>query len=74
MFHFHHPETLREWFKQSATLRARLQNIPSLDETDLRSAQIKAINNLEQSFKNNRPRALIQIATGIVLIIKMVFD
>ena len=30
----------------------------------LRPAQINAINNLEKSFKNNRPKALIQMATG----------
>jgi len=30
-----------------------------LDETNLRPAQIIAINNLEKSFKGNRPKALI---------------
>ncbi|QNR25512.1 type I restriction endonuclease subunit R [Croceimicrobium hydrocarbonivorans] len=64
IFHFHRPETLLEWFGQVKTLRARLKDIPELDETGLRPAQIKAIRNLETSFKDNRPKALIQMATG----------
>jgi type I restriction enzyme R subunit len=64
IFHFHRPETLLEWFGQEKTLRARLKEIPELDETGLRPAQIKAIRNLETSFKDNRPKALIQMATG----------
>ena len=35
-----------------------------MDKSGLRPAQIKAIENLELSFKNNRPKALIQMATG----------
>ena len=46
------------------SLRGRLLDIPQLNETGLRPAQIKAINNLEQSFKKNKPKALIQMATG----------
>src|SRR5690554_4081973 len=64
LFYFHQPETLTEWFGQDKTLRARLKDIPELDETGLRPAQIKAIRNLETSFKDNRPKALIQMATG----------
>src|SRR5690606_1825108 len=64
VFHFHKPETLLEWSGQKKTLRARLKEIPELDETGLRPAQIKAIRNLETSFKDNRPKALIQMATG----------
>ncbi|MBY0124407.1 DEAD/DEAH box helicase family protein [Bacillus sp. S/N-304-OC-R1] len=64
VFHFHQPSTLLEWFGQSSTLRSRLRNIPELDKEGLRPAQIKAIKNLETSFKNNRPKALIQMATG----------
>lgn len=64
VFHFHRPETLTEWLGQSATLRARLQQIPELNTEALRPAQIRAIEQLEQSFKENRPRALIQMATG----------
>lgn len=64
VFHFHQPLTLQEWFGQNTTLRSRLRNIPKLDKEGLRPAQIKAVTNLETSFKNNRPRALIQMATG----------
>ena len=46
------------------SLRNRLLDIPALDSTGLRPAQIVAIENLEQSFKKNKPRALIQMATG----------
>lgn len=64
VFHFHRPETLMEWKAQGKTLRARLKDLPELDEQGLRPAQIKAISNLETSFKGNRPKALIQMATG----------
>jgi type I restriction enzyme R subunit len=64
VFSFHKPATIAEWLKKGASLRTRLQNIPVLDETGLRPAQIKAVNNLEHSFKKNRPKALIQMATG----------
>jgi type I restriction enzyme R subunit len=46
------------------TFLARLQHMPALKEAGLWPAQIKAIHNLEQSLKENRPRALIQMATG----------
>lgn len=64
VFTFHRPETFREWIKKGNSLRANLQKIPSLPPDGLRDCQIKAINNLEVSFKENRPRALIQMATG----------
>ncbi len=64
VFHFHQPKTILEWFDQTETLRSRLKNIPPLDEQGLRPAQITAINNLETSFKDNRPKSLIQMATG----------
>ena len=64
VFSFHKPETIAEWLKKGKSLRERLLQIPALDETGLRPAQIVAINNLEHSFKKNRPKALIQMATG----------
>lgn len=64
VFWFHKPETIAEWLKKEKSLRARLLSMPVLDETGLRPAQIVAINNLEHSFKKNRPKALIQMATG----------
>jgi len=64
LFTFHRPETFIQWTKDSNSLRARLQFIPALPETGLRDCQVVAINNLEKSFKDNRPKALIQMATG----------
>lgn len=63
LFHFHQPKTLGEWFSKEP-LRKKLQNIPPLSEGGLRDAQINAITNIEKSFKDNRPKALIQMATG----------
>jgi type I restriction enzyme, R subunit len=64
VFSFHHPETFLQWSKESKTLRARLHDIPSLPIDGLRDCQITAITNLEKSFKDQRPKALIQMATG----------
>ena len=64
IFSFHQPETLLEWAKRDDTLRARLQNLPRLITSGLRDCQIEAITNLDISFKEARPRALIQMATG----------
>ena len=71
VFNFHRPETIKEWLAQGASLRARLQHIPQLNpehrpahELRLRDCQEIAITNLEESFKADRPRALIQMATG----------
>lgn len=64
VFTFHRPETFLEWYKQEASLRTKLNDIPALPETGLRVCQVTAINNLEQSFKDARPKALIQMATG----------
>lgn len=64
VFTFHRPETFVQWLNQSKTLRTRLHDIPALPEEGLRDCQITAINNLEKSFKDQRPKALIQMATG----------
>ncbi len=64
VFSFHKPETILEWLNKGKSLRSALNYLPGLDSTGLRGAQIKAINKLEESFRNNRPRALIQMATG----------
>ena len=64
VFNFPKPETMQDWHTRSATLRARLQTLPCLDPVGLRACQIIAINGLEASFKADRPRALIQMATG----------
>ena len=64
VFNFHRPETLAEWLSQPATLRASLQQLPPLVHDGLRDCQITAITNLEESFKQDKPRALVQMATG----------
>jgi type I site-specific restriction endonuclease len=64
VFAFHNPETLNEWLSQGNTLRARLTNMPVLISEGLRDCQIEAIQNLEKSFTEARPRALIQMASG----------
>ena len=71
VFWFHQPETL-EWQIEDevnhggGTLRARILAMPALehDRSRLRDAQFEAITNLERSLKENRSRALIQMATG----------
>lgn len=64
VFSFHRPETLRDWVKRDKSLRRRLLDLPALQTDGLRDCQINAITKLETSFKENRPRALIQMATG----------
>src|SRR5690606_37569514 len=64
VFAFHRPGTLREWLLQPETLRARLQKLPPLDTHGLRHCQVEAIQGLESSLAQDKPRALIQLATG----------
>lgn len=64
IFSFHRPEALKELIKQPDTLRHRFFNIPVLQTQGLRNCQIIALNKLEESFRKNLPRALIQMATG----------
>ena len=64
VFAFHKPETLLEWSSQKDTLRSRLKTMPTLIIEGLRGCQIEAIQNLEESFEEARPRALIQMASG----------
>jgi type I restriction enzyme R subunit len=64
VFAFHRPETLAEWAAEAQPLRARLRAMPPLLNPDLWPAQRRAILGLEDSLKLDRPRALIQMATG----------
>src|SRR4030066_2147415 len=64
VFAFHKPETLHEWVHQERTLRDRLRGMPPLIKEGLRECQVEAIENLERSFAESRPRALIQMASG----------
>ncbi|MBW2655433.1 MAG: DEAD/DEAH box helicase family protein, partial [Deltaproteobacteria bacterium] len=51
-------------FGKPSTLNLRLKQMPKLIEDGLWPAQIIAVKNLETSLAQNRPRALIQMATG----------
>ena len=67
VFAFHKPETLLEYLEPDHQLNARLTNLPTSDQmpkSNLWSAQIEAIRNLEKSLAANKRRALIQMATG----------
>ena len=70
VFAFHRPETLQSWFDDAVedndrpTLRARLRTMPRLDPEGLWPAQVRAIHNTERLLAENRPRVLIQMATG----------
>lgn len=70
VFWFYRPETLAAWLDEvrrypgAPTLRHRLQNMPPADLADLWPPKDVAIRNLEESLAANRPRALIQMATG----------
>jgi len=64
VFTFHRPETFRTWLKTEKSLRKSLLDIPVLPTEGLRDCQIKAITKLESSFKEFKPKALIQMATG----------
>lgn len=50
--------------QRGQTFLARMQRLPPLKEEGLWPAQITAIRNLEASLAANKPRALIQMATG----------
>jgi type I restriction enzyme R subunit len=65
VFSFLKPETLADLLSDDApSLRASLKHMPTLKEEGLWPAQIKAVNGLEKSMAENRPRALVQMATG----------
>ncbi len=80
LFHFHRPEVLAAWLEadplptpggkyptgtpRPGTLRGHLKAMPPLNGTGLWPAQVRAVENLERSFAEDRPRALIQMATG----------
>ncbi|NLO60972.1 MAG: DEAD/DEAH box helicase family protein, partial [Spirochaetales bacterium] len=64
VFSFHRPESLQALLAQPDTIRNNMKRFPPLDETGFRTCQVNAIKNLELSFSENRPRALIQMATG----------
>ncbi len=64
IFSFHQPETLRDLSLMPDTIRNYLKSLPPLDTTGFRDCQTIALQNLDESFAENRPRALVQMATG----------
>ena len=47
-----------------SSLRSRLQTLPPLEQGFLFPNQVEAVTNLEHSLQRNRPRSLVQMATG----------
>lgn len=64
VFSFHRPETLKALLTARDTIRNNMKHFPALDDTGFRQCQINAIHNLDISFANNHPKALVQMATG----------
>jgi type I restriction enzyme R subunit len=77
VFSFHRPDTLREWLDaeldrrlgkpgapSAPTLKGRMRLAPPLNPAGMWPAQIRAVENLEASFRDGKPRALVQMATG----------
>jgi type I restriction enzyme R subunit len=77
VFSFHRPETLGSWLSAevgrrsgkadaplAATLKGRMRLAQQLNRAGMWPAQIRAVENLEASFRDGRLRALIQMATG----------
>ena len=64
VFSFHQPQELQRLLKQPDTVRNRMKQFPGFDTTGFRACQITAIDKLEESFAANKPKALIQMATG----------
>ena len=64
VFTFHRPETFKDWMLAPRSLRSGIAALPPLDPAGLRDCQTDAITNLEASLKADRPRALVQMATG----------
>lgn len=64
VFSFFQPETLQNLLEEPDTIRNNMKHFPEFDTTGFRKCQIIAVKNLDQSFAENKPRALCQMATG----------
>ena len=64
VFAFHRPETLDNWTLAPRSFRSGIASLPPLNLAGLRECQEKAITKLETSLKADKPRALVQMATG----------
>lgn len=63
VFHFHQPERLVHWL-QNGSLRQGSHQLPDLSTSNLRQSQIEAIASLEESLRDDRPRALVEMTVG----------
>lgn len=64
VFTFHRPDELIRLAKLDDQVRTLLRKMPPLEKGQLWRVQIDSIQNLEKSLSENRPRSLIQMATG----------
>ena len=77
IYNIHQPRTLKRWFDAAVAIQkgrpgappapsflARMAKAPPLKSTGMWPAQKKAVENLEISINDGRPRALVQMATG----------
>lgn len=64
VFTFHRPEELIRLATLDHQVRGLLQKMPPLNVEGLWPLKIATINKLERSLADNRPRSLIQMATG----------
>lgn len=65
VFNFYKPETFEEWIKHPKdTLRSKLAKIPPVNNKKLWKTQEEAINNILSSLAKDKPKALVQMATG----------
>ena len=64
VFSFFQPTTLSRLTVMADTIRNNLKRMPKLLTRGFRDCQIAALNNLDKSFAENRPKALVQMATG----------
>ncbi len=65
VFAFHRPDELLRLVKLGdSQLRTKLRELPALNPEGLWKVQVEAIAGLEKSLADNRPRSLIQMATG----------
>ena len=64
VYNFFRSDTLQKLLRQPDTIRNNMKRFTPFDETGFRKCQIIAIKNLDKSFSENKPRVLVQMATG----------
>lgn len=71
VFGFHQPDTIAAWISEqkadpdAPTYRARLRSrLPELGVAGLRPAQVDAVKGVEKALAHDKPRSLVQMATG----------